>query len=127
MSDLISRNESVTQLRVYAEQKYISGQTELANGILKAVNFLEKEDNVPTVSQYEDIEGKYNIRLTEHELDLIWDALGILQERQAWAKEQDCIRNLRYKVDSSTHELVTKTANLIAEEQRRKEKDATEN
>lgn len=125
MSDLISRNESITKLREYADQKHMGGNTELANGILSAVNFLEKESNIPTVSQNENIDGKYNVSLTKHELDLIWDALGILKERSAWAKEQDCIRNLRYKVDSSTHELVTRTANQIAEEQRKRV--ATEN
>ena len=46
-NDLISRDFSVKALREYADQKHAVGETELANGILKAVCFLQKEENVP--------------------------------------------------------------------------------
>lgn len=53
--DLISREYTVKALREYAEQKHAVGQTELANGILKAVNFLQKEENVPTAYDVEKV------------------------------------------------------------------------
>lgn len=46
--DLISRSNTIASLRAYAEQKHANGEVELANGILKAVCFVEKEDNIPT-------------------------------------------------------------------------------
>lgn len=44
--DLISRNTTMKMLREYAEVKFVCGQIELANGILKAVNYIEN-DNIP--------------------------------------------------------------------------------
>ena len=44
--DLISRNTTMKMLREYAEVKFVCGQVELANGILKAVNYIEN-DNIP--------------------------------------------------------------------------------
>lgn len=43
---LISRNATTKMLREYAEVKFACGETELANGILKAANYIEK-DNIP--------------------------------------------------------------------------------
>lgn len=54
-NDLISRQDTIKALREYAEQKHVVGQTELANGILKAVNFLGKEENVPTAYDVENV------------------------------------------------------------------------
>ncbi len=54
-NDLISREQSVKALRNYAEQKFAGGEVALANGILKAVNFLEKEENVPTAYSVETV------------------------------------------------------------------------
>lgn len=48
MSDLISRSDTMKRLRDYAEQKHYNGEVELANGILKAVCFIEHEENIPT-------------------------------------------------------------------------------
>ena len=48
MSDLISREETVKALREYAEQKHANGENYLAQGILKAVSFIRKEENIPT-------------------------------------------------------------------------------
>lgn len=44
--DLISRETTMKMLREYAEVKFVCGQIELANGILKAVNYIEN-DNIP--------------------------------------------------------------------------------
>ena len=62
--DLISRKQTAEMLRKYAESKFANGEIQLANGILKAVNYIEN-DNVPTaydldkvVEQIEDC-GKY--------------------------------------------------------------------
>lgn len=63
--DLISRDFTVKALREYAEQKHAVGQTELANGILKAINFLEKEENVPTAYDVEKV-----VTELEEELEL---------------------------------------------------------
>ena len=70
--DLISRDFSVKALRVYAEQKHAGGEVELANGILKAVCFLEKKANVPTaynvgkvVAELKQQEEQYNRRALE--------------------------------------------------------------
>ena len=61
-NDLISRDFTVKALREYAEQKHAGGETELANGILKAVCFLQKEENVPTAYDVEKVvaEWKYS-------------------------------------------------------------------
>ncbi len=59
-NDLISRDFTVKALREYAEQKHAGGETELANGILKAVCFLQKEENVPTA---------YNVQKVVEELE----------------------------------------------------------
>lgn len=55
MSDYISREETIKALRNYAEQKHCGGETVLANGILKAVCFIEKEENIPTLDEKEII------------------------------------------------------------------------
>ena len=55
MSDYISREETIKALRNYAEQKHYGGETVLANGILKAVCFIEKEENIPTLDEKEII------------------------------------------------------------------------
>ena len=63
--DLISRDFSVKALREYAEQKHAGGETELANGILKAVCFLEKKENVPTAYDVEKVVEEMNKLLNE--------------------------------------------------------------
>ena len=45
--DLISRDTTIKMLREYAEVKFVCGQIELANGILKAMNYIEN-NNIPT-------------------------------------------------------------------------------
>ena len=57
-NDLIRREDALSALRQYAEQKHAVGQTELANGILKAVNFLEKPENVPTAYDLAAVESE---------------------------------------------------------------------
>lgn len=42
--DLISRDTTMKMLREYAEVKFACGQIELANGILKAVNYIENDN-----------------------------------------------------------------------------------
>ena len=44
-------------------------------------------------------DGNYTIELSGHELDLIWDALGILIEYHDWKSEKDNIKTLRDKVN----------------------------
>lgn len=60
MSDYISKNETIKALRNYAEQKHCGGETVLANGILKAVCFIEKEENIPTLSETEIIRNAFD-------------------------------------------------------------------
>lgn len=55
MSDLISRSDTMKRLRNYAEQKHYNGEVELANGILKAICFIEKEENIPTAYDAEKV------------------------------------------------------------------------
>ena len=55
MSDYISKSTLIEALRNYAEQKHCGGETVLANGILKAVCFIEKEENIPTLDEKEII------------------------------------------------------------------------
>lgn len=55
MSDLISRSETIKKLREYADQKCFNGEEELANGILKAICFMAKEDNVPAAYDVEKV------------------------------------------------------------------------
>ena len=55
MSDLISRSETMKKLREYAEQKHYNGEVELANGILKAICFIEYEENIPTAYDVEKV------------------------------------------------------------------------
>lgn len=43
--------------------------------------------------------GNYTIELSGHELDLIWDALGMLIEHPEWKREEDNIKTLRDKVN----------------------------
>lgn len=52
--DLISRETTVKMLREYAEVKFVCGQIELANGILKAVNYIEG-DNIPVAYDAEKV------------------------------------------------------------------------
>ena len=59
MSDYISKSETIKALRNYADQKHYGGEVELANGILKAVCFIEKEDNIPTISETEIIRNPF--------------------------------------------------------------------
>ena len=55
MSDLISRKETARLLRAYADEVGCNrGEIELANGILKAVCFLEDSENISTAY---DLEG----------------------------------------------------------------------
>lgn len=60
MSDLISRSDTMKRLRDYAEQKHYNGEVELANGILKAVCFIEHEENIPTA---------YDVNAVDEQLD----------------------------------------------------------
>ena len=50
---LIYMDDTMNKLRAYAERKHQAGHTELANGILKAVNYIHNEisrvDAVPVV------------------------------------------------------------------------------
>lgn len=55
MSYLISRSDTMNRLRNYAEQKHCNGEVELANGILKAICFIEKEENIPTAYDVEKV------------------------------------------------------------------------
>lgn len=41
----------------------------------------------------------YTIQLDAHELDLIYDALGLLKEHPSWANEKDKIEVLKRKVN----------------------------
>ncbi len=50
--DLISRKQTVEMLRKYAESKFANDEVELANGILKAANYIEN-DNIPTAYDVE--------------------------------------------------------------------------
>ena len=47
--DCISREETESKLREYADTKCANGQIELANGILNAVCFLRNQENIPSV------------------------------------------------------------------------------
>lgn len=40
---LIYREDTIEKLRAYADRKHMAGHTELANGILKAVNYIHNE------------------------------------------------------------------------------------
>lgn len=51
---LISRNATTKMLREYAEVKFACGETELANGILKAANYIEK-DNIPAACDMDKV------------------------------------------------------------------------
>lgn len=55
MGDLISRSDTMKRLRNYAEQKHYNGEVELANGILKAICFIEYEENIPTAYDVEKV------------------------------------------------------------------------
>lgn len=52
--DLISRETTVKMLREYAEVKFVCGQIELANGILKAANYIEG-NNIPVAYDAEKV------------------------------------------------------------------------
>lgn len=52
--DLISREATMKMLREYAEVKFACGQIELANGILKAVNYIEN-DNIPAAYDVDEV------------------------------------------------------------------------
>ncbi len=71
-NDLISRDFSVKALREYAEQKHAGGETELANGILKGVCFLDKKENVPTAYDVE--------KVIEHTHKIFVDELEIIEK-----------------------------------------------
>lgn len=68
MEDLISRSDTMKRLRNYAEQKHYNGEVELANGILKAICFIEKEENIPTA---------YDLDKVVAELDALYFAGSI--------------------------------------------------
>ena len=72
MSDYIRKSETIKELRNYAEQKHYGGEVELANGILKAVCFIEKEDNIPTISETEIIRKAFERVLEKMESELKW-------------------------------------------------------
>ena len=55
--DLISRDTTIKMLREYAEVKFVCGQIELANRILKAVNYIEN-NNIPTAYDVERLQNK---------------------------------------------------------------------
>ena len=57
-ADLIDRNTAIKELFAYAESKFQSGEIELANGILKAKCFLEKQENVPTAYDVDKVVEK---------------------------------------------------------------------
>lgn len=44
-------------------------------------------------------DGKYLLELDAHELDLIYDALGLLKEHPSWTNEKDKIEDLKSKVN----------------------------
>ena len=77
MSDYINREETIKALRLYAEQKHCGGETVLANGILKAVCFIEKKENIPTLDETEIIRKAFDRvleRLEEIKKNLVVNA-----------------------------------------------------
>lgn len=64
-NDLISRQTAIDKLFEYAESKFQSGEIELANGILKAKCFLEKQENVPTAYDVDKVTHEINNKIQE--------------------------------------------------------------
>lgn len=64
-ADLIDRNTAIKELFAYAESKFQSGEIELANGILKAKCFLEKQENVPTAYDVDKVTHEINNKIQE--------------------------------------------------------------
>lgn len=56
MDDLISKSALNEDLRAYADRKHMNGQTELANGILKAISRVKA---APAVDAVEVVRCKY--------------------------------------------------------------------
>lgn len=91
--DLISRDFSVKALREYAEQKHAGGEVELANGILKAVCFLEKKENVPTAYSVEKVVAELEDKAEEHRniaFDMEAKGFSGIADKQ-YAKQLACI------------------------------------
>lgn len=90
MSDLISRSDTMKRLRDYAEQKHYNGEVELANGILKAVCFIEHEENIPTA---------YNVDAV---VDALWDeqldARQLMNEGKEWGA--GCYSGLQIAIET---------------------------
>ena len=84
MSDYINREETIKALRLYAEQKHCNGETVLANGILKAVCFVEKEENIPTLDEKEIIRKAF-----ERVLDKLIDRMTEYSDGEFYLKEYD--------------------------------------
>ena len=74
--DLISRNTTISALRAYAELKHANGEVELANGILKAVCFIEKEDNIPIA---------YNVDAVEEQLEKNSKKMSFSKSKHTWS------------------------------------------
>lgn len=81
--DLISRDTTMKMLREYAEVKFVCGQIELANGILKAVNYIEN-DNIPiaydvdkVVERLEILSDSADDKIMKQEgFEQYWDGFG---------------------------------------------------
>ena len=82
MSDYISKQETIKALRNYAEQKHCGGETVLANGILKAVCFVEREENIPTVDEKEIIRKAFEraVERLENIEPTPWEIVKIVKE-----------------------------------------------
>lgn len=86
-NDLISRDDAVKALKEYAEQKHVHGEVELANGILKAVCYLEKKENIPTAFDLERVKEKFK-GFADMAAKKIWNGnhFSYLQEHRCWSK-----------------------------------------
>lgn len=56
---LIYMDDTIEKLRAYAERKHEAGNTELANGILKAANYIH--NNIVRADAVEVVHGKWEI------------------------------------------------------------------
>ena len=78
--DLISRNDTIKKLRVYADQKCETNEIELANGILKAACFIKENTNIPTAYDVEKAvetarENCYQMGFDESQTEIVVDII----------------------------------------------------
>lgn len=97
MKRLIYMDDTMDKLRAYAERKHNAGHTELANGILKAVNYIRNNivrvDAVEVVRckdckwyqirKWDDEKPEYDCRKTHALLDVSPDDFCSYGERRA--------------------------------------------